>query len=32
MITMTVGGGATLSEPTKENDRVVKVGNWRKSS
>ncbi len=31
MITMTGGGGATLSEPTKENDRVVKVS-WRKSS
>lgn len=31
LITMTGGAGATLSEPTKENDRVVKV-NWRKSS
>jgi hypothetical protein len=31
LITMTGAGGATLSEPTKENDRVVKV-NWRKSS
>jgi hypothetical protein len=31
LITMTGGGGATLSEPTQENDRVVKV-NWRKSS
>ena len=31
LITMTGGGGADLSEPTKENDHVVKV-NWRKSS
>jgi len=31
LITMTGSGGAALSEPTKENDNVVKV-NWRKSS
>lgn len=31
LITMTGGGGAKLSEPAQENDRVVKV-NWRKSS
>lgn len=31
LITMTGTGGAALSEPTKENDHVVKV-NWRKSS
>jgi hypothetical protein len=31
LITMTGTGGATLSEPVKENDHVVKV-NWRKSS
>jgi hypothetical protein len=31
LITMTGTGGASLSEPTKENDSVVKV-NWRKSS
>ena len=31
LITMTGTGGAALSEPTKENDNVVKV-NWRKSS
>ncbi len=31
LISMTGTGGATLSEPVKENDRVVKL-NWRKSS
>jgi hypothetical protein len=31
MITMTGAGGATLSEPAKENDHVVKVM-WRRSS
>jgi len=31
LITMTGAGSATLSEPTKENDHVVKV-TWRKSS
>lgn len=31
LITMTGTGGATLSEPVQENDRVLKV-NWRKSS
>lgn len=31
LITMTGSGNAHLSEPVKENDRVVKV-NWRKSS
>jgi hypothetical protein len=31
LITMTGGGGATLSEPAQENARVVKL-NWRKSS
>lgn len=31
LITMTGNGGATLSEPTQENDHVVKL-NWRKSS
>jgi hypothetical protein len=31
LITMTGTGGASLSEPTKENDSVVKV-NWSKSS
>ena len=31
LVTMTGTGGATLSEPTKENANVVKV-NWRKSS
>ena len=31
LITMTGTGGATLSEPTQENDHVVKL-NWRKSS
>jgi len=31
LVTMTGAGGATLSEPTRENDRVLKVS-WRKSS
>jgi hypothetical protein len=31
LITMTGAGGASLSEPTKENDHVLKV-TWRKSS
>ncbi len=31
LITMTGTGGATLSEPTRENDHVVKVS-WRRSS
>jgi hypothetical protein len=31
LITMSGGGGGALSEPAKENDRVVKL-NWRKSS
>ena len=31
LVTMTGGGGATLSEPAQENDHLVKV-NWRKSS
>jgi peptidase A4-like protein len=31
LITMTGTGGANLSEPAQENDRVVKL-NWRKSS
>jgi hypothetical protein len=31
LITMTGTGGASLSEPVQENDRVLKV-NWRKSS
>lgn len=31
LVTMTGTGGAHLSEPVKENDRVVKL-NWRKSS
>jgi hypothetical protein len=31
LVTMTGTGGATLSEPAKENDNVVKL-NWRKSS
>jgi hypothetical protein len=31
LVTMTGTGGATLSEPTQENDHLVKV-NWRKSS